>query len=70
VYALCNWVSGSWLWRKFEPAIREMRIRYNMPDAFADLEYLAMEVIKEAEFRGYSSKAPEEFAHYTGKDSP
>ena len=66
-YALCNGVIGSWLWLKFEPVIREMRVRYNMPDAFADLEYLAKEMMKEAESRGHSSKAPESFAHYTGK---
>ena len=41
-----------------------------MPDAFADFEYLAMEISKEAELRGFSSKAPEGFAHYTGKGSP
>jgi hypothetical protein len=68
-YALCNGVSGSWLWRKFEPVIREMRSRYNMPDAYADLEYLAMEMGREAEQRGLSSKVPEGFAHYNGKDS-
>ena len=66
-YAICNGVSGSWLWRKFEPAIREMRVIYNMPDAFVDLEYLAVEVEKEAESRGYSSEAPDGFTHYAAK---
>ena len=65
-YALCNGVTGTWLWNKFEPTIKEMRIRYNMPDAFSDLEYMAKEIAKEAESRGYSAKTPERFAHYTG----
>jgi len=69
-YTLCNGVSGSWLWKKFEPVIREMRIRYNMPDAFADLEFLGLELVKEIEKRGFDNKTPEGFAHYTGKTLP
>jgi len=68
-YSLVNGIAAIWLWRKFETIIREQRIRYNIPESFSDLEYLATETAKELEERGYSSKSPEGFAHYTGKTS-
>jgi hypothetical protein len=67
-YSLAE-TQGLWLWRKFEPIVREQRVRYNMPVSFSDLEFLAAETVKELEERGYSSKIPEGFAHYTGKTS-
>ncbi len=66
-FTLSNGIAAIWIWSKFEPIIREQRVRYNIPEAWSDLEYLAMEMAKEIEGRGYSSKTPEGFAHYTGK---
>jgi hypothetical protein len=63
-------VQGLWLWRKFEPMVRELRVRYNVPEIYADLEFLAAETTKRLEERGYSSKIPEGLTHYTGKASP
>lgn len=63
-------VTGLWLWRKFEPIVREQRVRYNIPEIYADLEYLAAEIVKELEERGHSSKVPEKFAQYTGTNPP
>ena len=70
VYFLTNTAGGLWLWRKFEPVIKELRVRYNMPDAYSGLEYLANETARELEERGYSSKTPEDFMHYKGIDTP
>ena len=68
-YSLAE-TQGLWLWRKFESMVREQRVRYNTPESFSDLEYLAAETVKELEGRGLSSSVPEGFAHYTGKTSP
>jgi hypothetical protein len=50
--------------------VRELRVRYNVPEIYADLEFLAAETSKRLEERGYSSKIPEGLTHYTGKASP
>ena len=68
-YSLAE-VQGLWLWRKFEPIVREQRVRYKTPEQYADLEFLAAETAKELERRGYSSIIPESFLHYSGKSSP
>ena len=68
-YRLGNNVSATWLWKKFEPVIREMRVRYNIPEAFSELEYLMEEDEKTLEERGHSIRVPEEFGHYTGKSA-
>jgi hypothetical protein len=59
---------GLQLWRKFEPIVREQRVRYNVPELYADLEFLAAEVAKRLEERGYSTEMRD--AHYTGKTFP
>ncbi|MCX6653967.1 MAG: hypothetical protein NTY03_02470, partial [Candidatus Bathyarchaeota archaeon] len=41
-YSLAE-TQGLWLWRKFESMVREQRVRYNTPESFSDLEYLAAE---------------------------
>lgn len=66
-YRLANNVSATWLWKKYEPVIREMRVRYNIPEAFSELEYLMKETEKALVERGFSPKVPDEFAHYTGQ---
>ena len=68
-YRLGNNVSATWLWKKFEPVIREMRARYNIPEAFSELEYLMEEDEKTLVERGHSIRVPEEFGHYTGKSA-
>ena len=60
---------GLMLWRKFESIVREQRVRYNTPEQYADLEFLAAETVKELERRGLSSIVPEGFTRYTGKTS-
>jgi len=59
---------GLELWAKFESIVREQRIRFNVPEMFLDLEFLAAEIAKRLEERGYSPKTG--IAYYTGKTSP
>jgi hypothetical protein len=62
-YSLAE-VQGLWLWRKFEPIVREQRVRYNTPEQYADLEYLAAETVKEMQLRDPSFRVPETFLKY------
>jgi hypothetical protein len=59
---------GLQLWRKFEPIVREQRVRYNVPELYADLEFLSGEIAKRLEEKGYSTEMRD--THYTGKTSP
>jgi hypothetical protein len=68
-YSLAE-TQGLWLWRKFEPIVREQRVRYKTPEQYADLEFLAAETAKELERRGHSINIPKTFTHYTGKAPP
>jgi len=52
---------GLELWRKFEPIVREQRVRYNVPEMFADLEFLAAEIAKRLEKKGHSTKTGIEY---------
>ena len=57
---------GLQIWNKFEQVIREQRVRYNVPELYADLEFLATETTKWLKKRGYSAVIPD--SHYTGKN--
>ena len=46
VYDLLGDLSTIWLWKKFEPIIRETRFRYNVPLALNEFEYLYVEAKK------------------------
>ena len=59
---------GLQLWGKFESIVREQRVRYNVPELYVDLEFLAGEIAKRLEEKGYSTKIPS--PHYNGKTSP
>jgi hypothetical protein len=58
---------GLELWQKFAPIVREQRVRYNVPEFYADLEFLAAEIAKRLDERGYSPKTS--IAYFTGKTS-
>jgi hypothetical protein len=64
VYDLLGEVSSIWLWKKFEPIIKETRIRYNVPTALSDFEFLYNELIKVREQKGFSVPVTETFAKY------
>ena len=53
-----------WQWHKFESIIKEQRLRYKLPDLFAWWEYLADEMRKDYEVRGYTNLIPEKYASY------
>ena len=59
-YSLADTI-GLELWRKFEPIVREQRVRYNVPEMFADLEFLAAEIAKRLEKKGHSTKTGIEY---------
>jgi len=53
-----------WAWRKWEPLARVHRVRYNVPQALADLEYLNGEIVRIGAQRGHWVEPPEKFAVY------
>jgi hypothetical protein len=52
-YSLTGGITALWIWRKFEPIIKEQRILYKTPEFYIELEYLAMEMVRELEERGF-----------------
>jgi len=64
VYDLLGEFSTIWVWRKFEPIIRETRVRYNVPLALNDFEFLYNELIKVREQKGIRVPVTETFAKY------
>jgi hypothetical protein len=53
-----------WQWRKFESIIMEQRVRYKMPLLFVWWEYLAGEIERYYEERGYTDLIPENLGSY------
>jgi hypothetical protein len=41
-------------WLKWEPIIKEQRVRFDSPDNFRNFEYLASEIMKMREQKGLS----------------
>ena len=64
VYDLLGELSTIWLWRKFEPIIREIRIRYNIPLTFIELEYLYNELMKVRDQKGIKVPVKDTFTKY------
>ena len=64
VYDLLGEFSTIWVWRKFEPIIRETRVRYNVPLALNDFEFLYNELILVREQKGIRVPVTETFAKY------
>ncbi len=62
------WVGLLLVWKKYEPFIREHEIRYNMHDFYSDFEYLASDMTKFREEKGFSAKIPETFTKYVKED--
>lgn len=57
-----------WQWEKFKDVIRKQREVYNMPTNFEGFEFLANEMVKEVESRGYSVDVPESFSRFVPKE--
>ena len=53
-----------WLWMKWEPIIKEHRVRYYQPEMYADFEYLAGEMRKVRLARGITVELPDTFTRY------
>jgi hypothetical protein len=64
VYDLLGEFSTIWVWKKFEPIIRETRVRYNVPLALSEFEYLYVELMKVRERKGVKVPVKETFAKY------
>jgi hypothetical protein len=56
--------AAHWMWYKFEPVIKEIRVRYNMPFLGVNWEYLVEEHNKMYLERGFSPEPPEEYGKY------
>ena len=52
------------MWSKFGSVIKKQREIYNVPDRFTGFEYLAKEMIKMKEKRGYKVTVPESYDRY------
>jgi hypothetical protein len=57
-----------WQWEKFKDVIRKQRELYNLPKNFEGFEFLANEMVKEVERRGYSVYVPESFGRFVPKE--
>jgi len=53
-----------WQWVKWEPIIKEIRVRYNLPELGVLFEYLANEMKRVIVQRGFSPEPPETFGRY------
>ena len=53
-----------WMWHKYEPIIKEQRVRYKMPLLLVWMEYLAGEIERYYEERGYTDIIPENLGSY------
>ena len=52
---------GLWTWKKFEDIIKHQRARNNMPELGIWFEYLANEMAKMREKKGYTAEIPEDW---------
>ena len=53
-----------WMWKKWEPIIKEIRDRYNMPELGVHWEYLVNEQKTMMIKRGHSPEVPEDYGRY------
>ena len=63
VYDLMSWTI-LWQWEKWEDIISIIRGLYNNPSFMEGFEFIANEVVKESESRGYSAEVPENYLGY------
>jgi hypothetical protein len=65
-----NQAAGAhWMWKKFEPIIEEIRIRYNLPNLGVNWEYLVDEYYGMMRQRGLTTEIPEKFSEYIPEQS-
>jgi hypothetical protein len=69
-YDLLGEFSTIWIWKKFEPVIKETRRRYNIPNALTHFELLYNEIMKVRETKGTSKPIPETFTKYIPENNP
>ncbi len=63
VYDLMSWTILS-QWKKWEDLTIIIRGLYNIPSYMAGFEFIANEMVKESESRGYSAEVPENYLGY------
>ncbi len=60
-YYLMGGYWGLWTWKKFEDIIKDQRVRNNIPELGIWFEYLANEIAKTREKKGYSTDIPKDW---------
>jgi hypothetical protein len=64
VYETLGHGGAIYMWNKFGSLIKEQREIYNVPDRFTGFEYLAEEMKKMKEKKGYTVTVPESYDRY------
>jgi hypothetical protein len=57
-----------WQWEKWGDIIIRIREQWNNPEYLDGFEFIANEMVKESESRGYSADVPESFGRYVPKE--
>ena len=57
-----------WQWEKWGDIITRIRGQYNIPGYMEGFEFIADEMVKESESRGYSADVPEGYGRYVPKE--
>jgi len=57
-----------WQWEKWGDIIIRIREQWNNPEYLDGFEFIANEMVKESESRGYSADVPESFGRYDPKE--
>ena len=64
IYALNSAGGVLWAWKKWESVIKQIRVRYNMPELGVNWEYLVDEYKLMLVRRGHSPEPPESYGTY------
>jgi hypothetical protein len=67
VFDLMNWTI-LWQWKKWKDIIITIRGLYNNPSWMEGFEFIANEMVKESESRGYSAEVSESYFGYVPKE--
>ncbi len=57
-----------WQWKKWGDIIIRIREEYNIPGYLEGFEFIADEMVKESESRGYSADVPESYGRYVPEE--
>ena len=57
-----------WQWEKWRDILIRIREQYNIPDYMEGFEFIANEMVKESESRGFSAEVPGSYGGYVPKE--